>query len=102
VTYYTSFPADFQVGKALIALLKNSDDTFNDVLRRVLDNEKEIPVLDDIHEEMALALANAAIWLRGYEANHRAKGTHESTVKAETNARRAKALEELVDRYREA
>ena len=56
---------------------------------------------EEIADEMAIALENAAIWLRGYESSHRAKGTHDGDIKADTNARRAQALEELVARYRD-
>lgn len=55
--------------------------------------------LIDVTDDMADALRSAAIWLRGYESTHKAKGTPSSLVKAQVNASRATMLEVLVERY---
>ena len=56
--------------------------------------------LTELADDMAALLERAAIWFRGYEANHRAKGTHDSDVKAVTNCHRAEELEAIVAKYR--
>lgn len=55
--------------------------------------------LEDLASDMADLLKRAAIWFRGYEANHRAKGTPDADIKAVTNSHRAEELENMVRRY---
>lgn len=49
--------------------------------------------------EMAVMLSRAARWFREYECLHRAKHTPDGTVKADTNARRAREIEMVIERY---
>lgn len=58
--------------------------------------------LDDLAEDMARLLERAAVWFRGYESLHKAKGTHDSDIKAVTNCHRAEEIEAMVARYRAA
>lgn len=51
-------------------------------------------------DDLVNGLERAAIWLRGYETSHKAKGTHDGDTKAITNAARAAELEDLVARWR--
>lgn len=55
--------------------------------------------LEDLADDMARLLERAAIWFRGYEAQHRAKGTYDSEVKAVTNCHRAEEIEAMVAKY---
>ncbi len=56
--------------------------------------------LNELADDMAQLLERAAIWFRGYEANHRAKGTRDSDLKAVTNCHRADEIEAMVAKYR--
>lgn len=55
--------------------------------------------LEDLAADMADLLRRAAVWFRGYEAQHRAKGTHDSDIKAATNCYRAEEIEAMVAKY---
>jgi hypothetical protein len=55
---------------------------------------------ENLADDMAELLERAAIWFRGYEAHHRAKGTHDSNQKAVTNCHRAEEIEAMVAKYR--
>lgn len=55
--------------------------------------------IEELAADMARLLERAAIWFRGYESLHRAKGTHDSEAKAVTNCHRAEELETMVARY---
>ena len=45
---------------------------------------------------MAEMLTFAAAWFRDYERQHRAKGTEDGALKADTNAERASACEQTI------